>query len=123
VPTITAQAAAIVPTAVLPLMPLASASGPYPSSLPPPPPTAAVAAASTVTSEVRSLFDLVRRVESRVAKATVSGANDMGQLGTQHSDECWGVHARDDLGAQAKLQPVVASCGFRHAAVITRVQL
>jgi hypothetical protein len=68
---------------------------------------------------VKSIFDLVKRVESRVAKAMGAGANDSGQLGTSSVTNA-GVATPEEISAlKQKLQPVSISCGYRHAAGIT----
>ena len=100
---------------------------PPPSVGPPPPPvhTAAPAAPAPTApvpagsggaeggGGVRSIFDLVKRAESRVAKATVSGANDLGQLGTSTVTNA-GVSSAEAISALAlKLQPVAVSAGYR----------
>jgi hypothetical protein len=84
---------------------------------------AASAASSPATgndsSKIISIFDIIKRVESRVAKVLVAGANDGGQLGISSVTNA-GICSPEQITAlKQKLEPTVLSCGYRHSAAIT----
>lgn len=95
----------------LPPPPSAAGTG----GLPPPPAAGGAGAAAGI----KSLSDLIKTAQERIAKAVSIGANDLGQLGLGHTNTS-GVSSQEHISAlKVKMQPVYLSAGHRHGAAIT----